>query len=73
MGLLDALKSILGVAPVNVGELNRSATGARSRAPGCSPPVGYTSLRPAAWTENDGRAPIETAIPKGGRSALHAC
>lgn len=33
MGLLDALKEMLGISPVNIGELNRQATHARPKPP----------------------------------------
>ena len=39
MGLLDALKDILGIAPVNIGELNRQATHARPSPPPVAPRV----------------------------------
>ena len=37
MGLLDALKEILGVTPVNIGELNRQATHKRPKPPPVPP------------------------------------
>ncbi len=39
MGLLNALKEILGIAPVNIGELNRQATHARPSPPPVPPRV----------------------------------
>lgn len=39
MGLLDALKDILGITPVNIGELNRQATHARPSPPPVAPRV----------------------------------
>jgi ATP-dependent DNA helicase PIF1 len=39
MGLLDALKDILGIVPVNIGELNRQATHARPSPPPVAPRV----------------------------------
>lgn len=39
MGLLDALKQILGITPVNIGELNRQATHVRQSPPSVVPRV----------------------------------
>ena len=46
MGLLDAIKGILGIAPVNVGDLNRRATYERAR-----PPAPVVNLDPLEGIE----------------------
>jgi|GEM_PF-3993605 hypothetical protein len=38
MGLLDTLKEILCISPVNIGELNRQATHSRFSPPSVAPP-----------------------------------